>query len=378
MHLCFCAKDYNKHILFDTHMDLSEYILQLYRTYKKFSDPGEAAKQLLPMFAERNCVTTYQCYKELNKAKKIAYKNVHKRVKKLYELGILKEVSNNGPTKHGSIYYKLSSFGIYCIFLIGKINSLNLDKLIENYPNDGLLEYFLYQFIEKKTVKGIKSYIILGYIFEFLKDCCISIESLLKHLPQIEKDRGYSTCITVTDNLINPELADYWFGGSNSFVEYLKKRFKIKWVDKNTSKINYNKSESLINIVEKNKTLLLKLDTKNKKAILSEKENILFEFELEEIGENSFAINEFVPTTVKERLLNIPYFENEKYQSSINLCMKILKYANFKGGEGKLDNFLIMNDLKLLSKDQIFRNNLKQIKNNFDNNFHKFENLYLT
>ena len=88
-----------------------------------------------------------------------------------------------------------------------------------------------------------------------------------------------------------------------------------------------------------------------KKCILSEKENILFEFELEEIGENCFSINEFVPITVKEHLRNTSYFESEKYQSSVNVCMKILKYAGFKGGEGKLDNFLIMNDLKLLSKD---------------------------
>ncbi|HSF49928.1 MAG TPA: hypothetical protein VLA74_04130, partial [Nitrososphaeraceae archaeon] len=72
------------------------------------------------------------------------------------------------------------------------------------------------------------------------------------------------------------------------------------------------------------------------------------------------------------------YFENKKYESGTNLCMKILNYADFKGGEGKLDNFLIINDLKLLSKDQRFRNMLQQIKHNFDNNYYKFENLYLT
>jgi len=68
----------------------------------------------------------------------------------------------------------------------------------------------------------------------------------LKHLHQIDKGRGYSTCITVNDNLINPDLVDYWFGGSQDFIDYLKKGFKIKWLDKNTSKINYNKSDSLI------------------------------------------------------------------------------------------------------------------------------------
>jgi len=358
-------------------MDQVGYILELYGMQKKIVDLGQAAKQLLPLIIEKKTFTTYQCYKELNKQKKISYKNVHKRVKKLYEFGILKKVSNTGPTKHGSIYYKISSYGIYFSLLIYKITSWNISKLIENYPNDGLLEYFLYQFIGKKTVNGIKSYIILGYIFEFLKECCMSIERLLKHLPRIEKDRGYSTCITVIDDLINPDLEDYWFTGSKVFIDYLKKRFKIEWLDKNTSKINYNKSDNLIEIVEKNDSLILKLDTKGKKAILYDKENLLFEFELEEIRDNSFAINEFRPRTVKEYLMDLHYFENKKYESSFNLCMKVLNYADFEGGEGKIDNFLMINSLKLLSQDQRFMNTVQQIKYNFDNNYYKFENLYL-
>src|SRR5215211_6296808 len=120
-------------------MDQTGYILELYEIQKIFTDPGEAAKQLLSLFAEKNCFSTYQCYKELNKQNKISYKNVHKKVKKLFELGMLNEVPNNGsPPKHGSIYYEISSFGIYFIFLTLKINSFNLAKLIENYPNNGL------------------------------------------------------------------------------------------------------------------------------------------------------------------------------------------------------------------------------------------------
>lgn len=200
----------------------------------------------------------------------------------------------------------------------------------------------------------------------------------MKTLSRIEKDKGYSTYITVIDNLINPDLEDYWFGGSKDFIDYIKKTFKIEWLDINTSKINYNKSDNLIEIVEKNNSLTLKLDTKGKKAILYDKEHLLFKFELDEIGENSFSLNEFRRRTVKEHLKELSYLENEKYKNSLNLCMKILNYANFEGGEGKLDNFLIINDLKLLSKDQRFRNKLQEIKYNFDNNYYKFENLYLT
>jgi hypothetical protein len=86
------------------------------------------------------------------------------------------KVSNNGPTKHGAIYYQLSFFGIYFIFLTLKINSFSIAKLIENYSNDKLFEYFLYQFIEKKTIKEINSRFILEEIFKFLKECCSSIE----------------------------------------------------------------------------------------------------------------------------------------------------------------------------------------------------------
>ena len=131
-----------------------------------------------------------------------------------------------------------------------KINSIKVSKLIENYPNDGIFEYFLCQFIEKKMIKEIKSHIILETIFIFLKEYCSSIEVFLKHLPQIEKkDNGFSVSITVTDNLIDPDMKDYWYGGSKEFIDYLKTRFKIQWL-KDTSKIQFNKPDKLIEIVE--------------------------------------------------------------------------------------------------------------------------------
>ncbi len=161
---------------------------------------------------------------------------MHKRVKKLHEVGILKEVSNNSPTKHGAIYYQLSSFGIYFIFLTHKINSINIAKLIHNYPNDGLFEYFLYLFI-KKTVTEINSDVILEHIFEFLNACCSRTEGLLIRLPQIKKDRGRSDYIATIKNLIDSDMEYHRSEGSQAFIDYLKTKFKIKWLNKNTSKI---------------------------------------------------------------------------------------------------------------------------------------------
>ena len=143
---------------------------------------------------------------------------------------------------------------------------------------------------------------------------------------------------------------------------------------KKYEKIKFHKSDNLIEIVEKNDNLILKLDTKIEKAILSYKKNILFEFDLQEIGKDSFAINEFTPRTIKESVMGTKYFNNEIYQSSSNLCMSILYYADFEGGLGKSDNFEMVTSLKLLSKDQRFRNTLQHIKNNFANNFYNFNN----
>lgn len=53
--------------------------------------------------------------------------------------------------------------------------------------------------------------------------------------------------------------------------------------------------------------------------------------------------------------------------------MNILNYADFEGKEDKEENFAMINSLKLLSKDQRFRNTLQQIKNNFNNNFYNLE-----
>jgi hypothetical protein len=198
-------------------MNQNGYILGLYEMRNKLTDPGEAAKQLLSLIIGKSLFSTYQCYKELNKHKKISYKNVHKRVKKLYELGLLKEV-NNTPGKHGSIYYKLSFFGIYFIFLNHKIDSFNIAKIIENYPDDGLFQYFLFRFIDKKTLHKINSQIILEDIFSFLKNCCLCIEDYLKNLAKLEiyrndieefldnlskKEKYRNSCITIIDHFVN-------------------------------------------------------------------------------------------------------------------------------------------------------------------------------
>ncbi|HSF50414.1 MAG TPA: hypothetical protein VLA74_06610 [Nitrososphaeraceae archaeon] len=361
------------------HMDTIGYIYHLYELQKKFSEPGEAPKQLLPLFAINKYITTYQCFKELNKQKKISYKNVHKRVKKLLELGLIKEVTNNIPTKHGSIFYKLSSFGIYYIFLAIRIDKIAIQKLFENYLNDDLFDKVLFQYIEKKTIKAIKSLVILDNIFNFINGNLLNIDYVLKHfLPEVEKEGGYLTTIAPIDNLVHPDQDSYLYGGSKEFIDYLRKKFNIKWLNKETSKINFDKKDNnIIEITDKKDKLIIKLDKEKKRAILYNKQNILFEFELEEILENSFAINEFRSRTLEEYITELDLFKYAIGRIS-NLCIQVLEYASAEDEFWKSEAIEMAKSLKLLSKDKKFKNTLEQIKNKFDTNFDKFENLSLT
>src|SRR5688500_11820620 len=62
---------------------------------------------------------TYQCFKYMNKEKKIkiSYKNVHKKISELYESNFIVKVKNSdyndNRSKHGAIYYKLSHYSIF-------------------------------------------------------------------------------------------------------------------------------------------------------------------------------------------------------------------------------------------------------------------------
>ena len=114
---------------------------------------GDVPKYLLRPFIYNKRVSTYSCYKFMNSdGRKISYKNVHKRIKKLHSLGLIERLDGSESNKHAAIFYRLSSFGVY--FSIR--NYLAGIELLSNHSRNPLFDIILYRFISKKTLEQLR------------------------------------------------------------------------------------------------------------------------------------------------------------------------------------------------------------------------------
>jgi len=114
--------------------------------------------------------TTYDIFLQLDKEKTpMAYSNVHKRVKRLEKLVLIKE-SERGLRK--TIKYKLTSRGLFEILLLpGYYNGC----IWQNNKKNIILQMLLYQFFEETTIKELSKieYAYGRMIFsQYLRTCC--------------------------------------------------------------------------------------------------------------------------------------------------------------------------------------------------------------
>ena len=124
---------------------------------------------LLSLFVFNSHLSIYQIFKKIENKdlKKIAYKNVHKKVQKLIGLKLIERVVDSSKFQEielekGAKYYKLSEEGIFALFY---------DSNILANPN-----YYYYDQISNGKNKDIQkiSNIFLDYkkeIYRYHKDC---------------------------------------------------------------------------------------------------------------------------------------------------------------------------------------------------------------
>jgi hypothetical protein len=113
----------------------------------------------------------------------IAYKNVHRRIKKLFNANLIEDVKIEGGFKHGARNYKLTTRGLLCIFgelLIPR----NINNILLMYPDNTLFAAFLYPYFEKRTIKSA-TYSLIRMIESYLEECCqitrYSLEMLVEY-----------------------------------------------------------------------------------------------------------------------------------------------------------------------------------------------------
>ena len=212
-------------------MGLNGYISQIKESNKKKYRLGLSANQIFEIFSHYQKLTVYDIFKIINPTKlKMSYKNVHKHIQKLLKYGLIEQIQDSDK-EHGKKYYKLTEYGLYLLFLNGpsilvdqnKLQNVNeptvslLTPIFRYYKDSLLFNVFLYQYIQRETVKKINSPFVLFIILEYLTDCCKVVEYLLNdpHLMHDEYIRIFNWSDPTKQDIIR-------------LLEDIKRRFKLQ------------------------------------------------------------------------------------------------------------------------------------------------------
>jgi len=167
--------------------DVQEYILQLKSINSKLG-LTEFEIYLLHQIGTKEFISTYKLYSDLKSTEySVAYKNIHKRIKKFYSQNLIEKIEKK-DIRHGSIYYKLTSFGlVYILFIFPP--SLNLDiitdkknyilEIVKHYKNDSFCKLFISSFWDMKNLQLVNDTEISANIIDYIRLCANEIRLIV-------------------------------------------------------------------------------------------------------------------------------------------------------------------------------------------------------
>lgn len=102
--------------------------------------------------------------------KSMAYKNVHRRIHKLLEFRLIKEIKLKGSLNvHKAKVYEITSKGIFFLIYF-KLFLIRIDDLIQ-YHGDVILETILFPYFEDNTLKRSTTHF-MSILSLYLGNCC--------------------------------------------------------------------------------------------------------------------------------------------------------------------------------------------------------------
>jgi len=151
-------------------MRLLEYILFFSRYEQVGLGPVEI--QILIEFIFNKHLSTYSIYKNYKKnslLKPMAYKNVHKRIKRLEQLNMIQSIDE--IFEKGAIHYEISTYGL--LYLLGSSLIYNLENIFQ-YKDDIIIKSLILNYFEEKTIDSLISFkdAISSKIIDYLYNCC--------------------------------------------------------------------------------------------------------------------------------------------------------------------------------------------------------------
>ena len=194
-------------------------------------DMTPTSLEFLEFFAEKKGLSAYQITKILESLNKpIDYKNVNKKIHKLKEQRLIKEINVQKNNKRKSIFYELTNEGIFHVLKNGPTPHLIFvgNKFLQNYKENDIFKNLLspcinFETIDKMCIKinidilntdnneglvksseidtkkvNLESIHILGffnYLFDYLRSCCLKLQEMLKEILYKKSDVQYSRSI---------------------------------------------------------------------------------------------------------------------------------------------------------------------------------------
>jgi hypothetical protein len=314
---------------------------------------GPVEEEFLIFFAENPCLSAYQVwalhnsphnlwrYKRIHKhePKPKIYKNVHKRIKRFYELKLIEKEGKE--SEHGAIYYRLSTGGIYYLIHNKSRDFITLLKnVLQNHGDNIIFKTFLDPYIKRGTLLQIRSTSRISNICSYLRECCEAIERALE---SINKNRtGY----VVEQVFLWQDVPGV---DNHRLIDFLKREFNVNWLD-NPEIIKFPDGNT-IKISHGSKSILIKLNDKKDKAVLTINRKNLYEFT-------------FSPwLEVLYRGQSIKEFEANSLLLSINSLIANLVLAL------ALEVFAIESEIKSIAQDKKFMKLLYDNKQKLDDSY---------
>jgi hypothetical protein len=386
---------------------INEYLLSMLTSKRiKETDIGDTTIEILKYIAVNPSTSIYDCFKYLKNEynlqnKTIAYKNVHIKVHKLFQFGLIQKVIHPSKnykvntyepdenanveerrTKHGAIYYSITPAGIFHLF---NINADVIDKeVILKNKEDKLFKNFLYPYIDLYTLEKLNFEKSFSYIYKFLNKCCYNIENDLDRLRDIEENGGSIKYLGYTDNLTNPKLDWPVMCVPPSLLSHIKEKFNIKWISADTAKIIELEKNKLIKIIDdKNNQLTLKIYPEKNVAVLLDKDRIIEEFELKKHG-TRYMLTDFIPTDVEDFIDDEISINDDdiEFHYDLNSHVDEFGYSMLKYVCNSTHIFLpeedrlVQNtDRIVIAKDKKFQIIVSRVKSQFDSYYEDFMNL---
>jgi hypothetical protein len=315
---------------------------------------GPVEEEFLKYFAENPCLSAYQIrplhnspqklwiYKLEHKKerKPMIYKNVNKRVRRLHNLK-LTEITKRDPT-HGAIYYKLTTGGIYYLIQSPDFSTI-IKSVLQNYSDNIIFTIFLDPYINRDTLLQIQSTSRISRICSYLYECCEATERAIKSINR-----------SLSGHLVEQVFLWQDVPGvdNHRLIDFLKQKFDVDWLEK--AELTKSDDHNAIRISYGNKSIMIKLNDKKDKAILTINRKKKYEF--------TFLTQTY---EVLYRVQPIKEFEANSLPLSIKSLVANLVLAL------ALEGFAIESEIKALAQDKKFMRILSDNKQKFDDSYQK-------